>query len=114
MPDFDDQHRERAILEGMLQALALDGRVRTVEEPSTQLRAQVVEKMQLSCLILPINTGSELFSRVCFFSSSIAHRTALHEMKMSDQIATCGTEGAVEKRSIHIISIASHSIEPIA
>ena len=61
MPDFADQHRERAIFEGMLQALALDGRVRTVEEPSTQLRAQVVEKSQLSCLILQINTGSELF-----------------------------------------------------
>ena len=26
MPDFADQHRERAIFEGMLQALALDGR----------------------------------------------------------------------------------------
>ena len=25
---------------------------------------EVVEKSQLSCLILPINTGSELFSRV--------------------------------------------------
>ena len=50
-----------------------------------QLRAQTVEKSQL-----------------------------LHEMKMSDQIATCGTEKIVEKRSIHIISIASRSIEPIA
>ena len=36
-------------------------------EPTSKERAvadEVVEKSQLSCLILPINTGSELFSRV--------------------------------------------------
>ena len=38
----------------------------------------------------------------------------LHEMNIEMHFATCGTEKIVEKRSIHIISIASRSIEPIA
>ena len=85
MPDFADQHRERAIFEGMLQALALDGR--------------------------RLNGGGMWQTTA---RANGRKDQLLHEMKMSDQIATCGTEAPVEKRSIHIISIASHSIEPIA
>ena len=55
------QRRRGACWDAGTRRLALSG------EPTSKKRAvadEVVEKSQLSCLILPINTGSELFSRV--------------------------------------------------
>ena len=56
------QRRRGACWDAGTRRLALSG------EPTSKKRAvadEVVEKSQVSCLILPINTGSELFSRVC-------------------------------------------------
>ena len=55
------QRRRGACWDAGTRRLALSGE-RTSKERA--VADEVVEKRQLSCLILPINTGSELFSRV--------------------------------------------------